>query len=119
MAVLITRHGLPHRVPAEVWKSACTCGFSRRSLLARWMTATAPLSPAGSPRSAWRSRYQQATVSMKMRSTSPRSLPSNANGKRRANGRVTEMGSLRRLRHEHGEDPSHPGAYGIFAADND
>jgi hypothetical protein len=33
--------------------------------------------------------------------------------------KVVEMGSLRRLRHEHGEDPSHPGAYGIFAADND
>ncbi len=70
-------------------KMVCRCRLSRRSLLARWMTVTAPVSPAGRPRSVWRRLYHLATLSVKMRTTWPSSFPSKASGKRSGKGIVT------------------------------
>src|ERR1039457_1847087 len=44
-------------------KMVCRCKLRRKSLLARWMTVTAPVSPGGKPRSTCRRLYHPATVS--------------------------------------------------------
>ena len=77
--------GSPHK-PSR--KMVCRCGLSRKSLFARWMTVTAPVSPGGKPRSTCRLRYHPATVSVKIRTTCPSNFPSNASGNRRGKGMV-------------------------------
>ena len=64
------------------------------------------------PRAAWRCRYHVATVSVKVRRTSPRSFAFEASGKRSGNGKVRIhclMGTSGKTRSTSGVGAAHAG----------